>query len=212
MAPFVFSYFIFAYYFALTIRFGVLDGTVNVPEEKLESLNYSSDANYMRTPAKYGGGIEAAVEVFHQMHCLVSSGDFVSPSLQVVFAPHAHIPATNPSEYHVPPKKFVPSSSLPPEFPTDIPKNMIRQYTYISSYSSPPPGFNVSPEIVRTHIDHCIETLRRSLMCTGDATPMPIQADPDAPTGASAKFSTHHKCRRWAKLTEWMEKNEIKDG
>lgn len=112
----------------------------------------------MRTPAKYGGGIEAAVEIFHQMHCL----------------------------------------------------NMIRQYTYLSSYTSPPPGFNISPDILRTHIDHCIETLRRSLMCTADITPMPIKADPDAPTNASADFSTHHKCRKWTKLTAWMEENEVR--
>lgn len=104
-----------------------------------------------------------------------------------------------------------PAHSPPPALLlTQETQNMIRQYTYLSSYTSPPPGFNISPDILRTHIDHCIETLRRSLMCTADITPMPIKADPDAPTNASADFSTHHKCRKWTKLTAWMEENEVR--
>ncbi|MCJ1469073.1 hypothetical protein MMC07_007705 [Pseudocyphellaria aurata] len=132
-------------------------GTVNVPEKQFESLNHSRHADYMRTPAEHGHGVEAAVEVFHQLHCL----------------------------------------------------NMIRQYTYLSSYPEPPPGFNVPPDIIHTHIDHCIETLRHAITCTGDVTPIPIKADPKAPAGASADFSTHHKCRRWDRLTAWMHQNEI---
>lgn len=89
---------------------------------------------------------------------------------------------------------------------------MIRQYTYLSSYPSPPAGFNIPPSILRTHIDHCIETLRQALMCTADITPMPIKADPNTPAGASAEFSTHHKCRRWSRLTAWMEENEVGGG
>ena len=44
---------------------------MNVPREKFDHLNYSLDVDYMQTPAKYGGGVEALVEVFHQLHCLV---------------------------------------------------------------------------------------------------------------------------------------------
>lgn len=90
---------------------------MNIPEEKLASLNYSSDADYMRTPAKFGGGIEAAVEVFHQMHCLVSSGDFVSPSVQVIlllmliYQPHIHLTVM----HH--PKTLSLPLVFPPTFP-----------------------------------------------------------------------------------------------
>ncbi|KAF3387656.1 hypothetical protein F1880_001352, partial [Penicillium rolfsii] len=81
---------------------------INVPLDKLSSLNWSVDANWKQTPAQYGGGAEANVGVFHQLHCL----------------------------------------------------NMIRQYTYLASYEVPPEGFRKSPEMSRTHVDHCIETLR----------------------------------------------------
>lgn len=51
----------------------ILDGTIDVPEDKLSALNYSTTVDYMRTPAEEGGGIEATVEIFHQLHCLVSN-------------------------------------------------------------------------------------------------------------------------------------------
>lgn len=46
---------------------------MNVPEDKVQLLNYTPTAEYMHTPAKYGHGLEALVEVFHQLHCLVRS-------------------------------------------------------------------------------------------------------------------------------------------
>ncbi|KAJ6128951.1 Protein of unknown function DUF3328 [Penicillium samsonianum] len=131
---------------------------INVPLNKLSSLNRSVDANWKQTPAQYGGGAEANVEVFHQLHCL----------------------------------------------------NMIRQYTYLDSYEVPPEGFQKSPEMSRTHVDHCIETLRIHLMCAGDVTPVLVRLDDSKPLGAEADFSTHHKCRRFDKLTEWMEIHAIR--
>lgn len=95
MAPFVSHNLLSALYSALTIAFETIDGTVNVPEEKLKSLNYSRDVDYMRTPANYGGGIEAAVEVFHQMHCLVSTNDLTSPFPPMTMCSSAHIPTTH---------------------------------------------------------------------------------------------------------------------
>ncbi|KAJ6149819.1 Protein of unknown function DUF3328 [Penicillium samsonianum] len=130
---------------------------INVPLNKLSSLNRSVDTNWKQTPMQYGGGAEANVEVFHQLHCL----------------------------------------------------NLIRQYTYLDSYEVPPEGFQRSPEMSRIHVDHCIETLRIHLMCAGDVTPVLVRLDESKPLGAEADFSTHHKCRRFNKLTEWMEMHAV---
>lgn len=46
---------------------------MNIPDDKVHLLNYTPGVDYMHTPAKYGGGLEALVEVFHQLHCLVRS-------------------------------------------------------------------------------------------------------------------------------------------
>lgn len=86
---------------------------------------------------------------------------------------------------------------------------MIRQYTYLDSYEVPPEGFQKSSEMSRTHVDHCIETLRIHLMCAGDVTPVLVRLNDSTPLGAEADFSTHHKCRRFDKLTEWMEMHAV---
>lgn len=57
------------------------------------------------------------------------------------------------------------------------------------------------------HVDHCIESLRLSLMCYGDVTPVLIEVAPDAPLGRRADFNVHHKCRNFEKLTEWVGEN-----
>jgi hypothetical protein len=89
---------------------------------------------------------------------------------------------------------------------------MIRQYTYLDSYEVPPEGFTHSAEMSRTHIDHCVETLRIALMCSGDVTPVLIKLDDTKPLGGEADFSTHHKCRRFDRLTEWMRLNAVPVG
>lgn len=59
------------------------------------------------------------------------------------------------------------------------------------------------------HVDHCFEALRIALMCFGDTTPLLIREDPDAPAGARADFDTHHKCRNFDKLEEWIDTNWV---
>ncbi|EKV12732.1 hypothetical protein PDIG_41680 [Penicillium digitatum PHI26] len=89
---------------------------------------------------------------------------------------------------------------------------MIRQYTYLDSYEVLPEGFQTSQEISRIHVDHCIETLRLHLICAGDVTPVLLRLNESKPLGAEADFSTHHKCRRFDKLTEWMKEHAVPTG
>ncbi len=85
---------------------------------------------------------------------------------------------------------------------------MIRQYTYLDSYEVPPDVFRHSAELSRTHVDHCIETLRIALMCAGDVTPVLLRVDESKPLD-QADFSTHHKCRRFDRLTDWMKLHAV---
>jgi len=87
----------------------------------------------------------------------------------------------------------------------NLKQNKIRQYTYLDSYETPPEHFRGSPEMLRTHVDHCIESLRLATMCQGDVTPLFIRHDPSNPLGDVADFSNYHKCRRFDKLLDWMK-------
>jgi hypothetical protein len=100
--------------------------------------------------------------------------------------------------------------------------NTIRQYTWLQSGNYRPETVNDTqyediPEIPndfrtsaianRLNADHCIETLRLAIMCHGDVTPVLIRIEPNAPLGERADFSSHHKCRDFGKLRQWMDDN-----
>lgn len=82
---------------------------------------------------------------------------------------------------------------------TNTTQNMIRQYTwgtYYERHGLPQPS-SLRAGVVgnRMHVDHCIETLRLTLMCHGDTTPILREVDANAPIGDSRKwFSNVHKC------------------
>ncbi|KAB5550021.1 hypothetical protein GE09DRAFT_1223832 [Coniochaeta sp. 2T2.1] len=86
--------------------------------------------------------------------------------------------------------------------------NLIRQYTYREYYNRPenrPLGFTDSEEVIRAHIDHCIEMLRQALMCQGDVGI--ITYNWVKPWGIYPDFSTNHKCRKFDKIVEWADRH-----
>ncbi|KAJ5495554.1 hypothetical protein N7539_000670 [Penicillium diatomitis] len=91
--------------------------------------------------------------------------------------------------------------------------NLIRQYTYREEWDySSEASWHGGPEMVRWHVDHCIETLRMNLMCTADVTPYLIWNDPAGFNGESPSFNTLHKCRKWEPIVEWVKQNVIFNG
>ncbi|KAL1597870.1 hypothetical protein SLS60_008357 [Paraconiothyrium brasiliense] len=46
--------------------------------------------------------------------------------------------------------------------------NLLRMYTHFDYYADIEPAFSDPPDIVRTHIDHCLEMLRQVLECNAD--------------------------------------------
>ncbi|KAI4215178.1 MAG: hypothetical protein LQ351_002493 [Letrouitia transgressa] len=83
--------------------------------------------------------------------------------------------------------------------------NMIRMYTWfqVDKYPGIPDGFSQNPLKNRMHVDHCIESLRLSLQCWGDVTPLLIRQG--GPAGGKADFNTHHKCRNFDKIEKWID-------
>jgi len=70
-----------------------------------------------------------------------------------------------------------------------------------------PGGLRASDVGNRMHVDHCIETLRKTLMCHGDVTPFLAIEDPKSPIGHKADFNMHQKCRDFGKIKSWIQEN-----
>lgn len=80
-------------------------------------------------------------------------------------------------------------------------------YTWwqVGKYPGIPRGLSDSALSNRMHIDHCLESLRMALQCHGDVTPVLVKTG--GPIGVKADFRTHHKCRNFQKLDDWIENN-----
>lgn len=89
--------------------------------------------------------------------------------------------------------------------------NVLRQYTwplrmYDESWGRLYPSHLKHRVGSRMHVDHCIETLRLSLMCYSDITPVFLLYDDSLPYG-KADFNVHHKCRNFHKIAGYMREN-----
>ncbi|KAI8312776.1 Cyclochlorotine biosynthesis protein O [Colletotrichum sp. SAR11_240] len=86
--------------------------------------------------------------------------------------------------------------------------NLVRQYTYRNDYDySNVTAFRAPEELVRGHIDHCIETIRKSLMCTADVTPVVFEKDPSRASGSKSDFNLWRKCRNFDRIQDWTNMN-----
>jgi hypothetical protein len=59
-----------------------------------------------------------------------------------------------------------------------------------------------------SHIRHCIDLLRQTLMCHGDTTIEIVDEDLGGVTG----FGTEHHCKNWEELKEWVVERQKKDA
>lgn len=89
-------------------------------------------------------------------------------------------------------------------------KNLVRQYTYRDEYDySNVTAFRAPPELVRGHIDHCIETIRKSLMCAADVTPVVFELDESRASGFKSDFNMRRKCRNFDRIQDWAIANAV---
>lgn len=77
---------------------------------------------------------------------------------------------------------------------------------YNASWGEELQPLNTTSVMGRKHVDHCIETLRLSLMCTGDVTPMLLITKDGTLEGAQADFDVHHKCRDYEKIRDFVDR------
>ncbi|KAK9435462.1 hypothetical protein VB005_10259 [Metarhizium brunneum] len=71
--------------------------------------------------------------------------------------------------------------------------NVVRQFTWRHLYSEEDMPVDIAEPVAgRMHVDHCIETLRLSLMCYDDVAPLMVYVDLNAPIGHRADFNVHH--------------------
>ncbi|KXL47459.1 MAG: hypothetical protein FE78DRAFT_98027 [Acidomyces sp. 'richmondensis'] len=87
--------------------------------------------------------------------------------------------------------------------------NTIRQFTYLDEFEERPIGLNKSDRANREHVDHCIESLRLTLMCKPDITPFLIKVNETKENSEIADFDSFHKCVNWDKLTAWIDENKV---
>ncbi|OGM50996.1 hypothetical protein ABOM_000054 [Aspergillus bombycis] len=86
----------------------------------------------------------------------------------------------------------------------------VHKNSYYEYFGEWPDGSGPGNEAVKqTHIDHCIELLRITLMCTSDVTPLMFKDEPHAFQGRTPDFNTMHTCRNFWEIREWVEKNGL---
>ena len=86
--------------------------------------------------------------------------------------------------------------------------NFLRQSTYIEHYKTRVVSFQDDSNVVRTHIDHCIEMLRQSIMCQSDLGVLTYNwvEVQDFPW---PNFNTQHQCRDFEKVLKWGKEQEV---
>jgi hypothetical protein len=78
---------------------------------------------------------------------------------------------------------------------------------YKSEYNFTPVALDGPDYLARMHVDHCLEMLRMDMMCNVDTAPYFIIEDPTKALGYRAEFSSHHKCKNFGKVQDWVADN-----
>ena len=65
---------------------------------------------------------------------------------------------------------------------------------------------DIPVDIRPSHIRHCIDLLRQSLMCHADTT---VEVVDEKINGVHG-FRTEHQCRNWNQLVKWASKQQTR--
>lgn len=89
--------------------------------------------------------------------------------------------------------------------------NLLRQslhwnYDYYTARGEGP--FVNTPDIVKTHVNHCVDILRQVIMCQPD-TGVFGQYWVEETGEPFVDFRTNHKCKNFEDLRDWVMKNQI---
>ncbi|KAG1730985.1 uncharacterized protein EDB91DRAFT_1155917 [Suillus paluster] len=86
--------------------------------------------------------------------------------------------------------------------------NLLRKASWMEYYGPIEPSFQDDPEVVRMHLDHCLEMIRQTIMCNVDVTMITW----DWVAGHKVpypNFNTRHQCRNYEKILDWADKHAV---
>ncbi|KAG2127965.1 hypothetical protein DEU56DRAFT_915576 [Suillus clintonianus] len=86
--------------------------------------------------------------------------------------------------------------------------NLLRKSSWLEYYGPTDPSFQDAPEVVRMHLDHCIEMIRQTIMCNADVTMITW----DWVQGHKIpypNFNTRHQCRDYEKILDWASMHAV---
>ncbi|MCJ1447482.1 MAG: hypothetical protein MMC23_007993 [Stictis urceolatum] len=89
--------------------------------------------------------------------------------------------------------------------------NLLRMASHMDYYQSRRIDFRESPGMVRTHLDHCVEMLRQTLMCHADSNLFPSQWV----KGRSVpypNFNVRHTCRDFNSILQYSLDHRVQDN
>ena len=81
--------------------------------------------------------------------------------------------------------------------------NYVREYLHRDYYH-----IKETPETQILHVDHCIDTLRQTLMCHGDIALHTFDWIPDY-RRPWPNFNVVHECRNFEAIYDWAEKHSV---
>lgn len=87
--------------------------------------------------------------------------------------------------------------------------DLLRKSLHREYYDDHEGSFAGAPEnVVQGHLEHCVETLRQTIMCHGDISLLTYNwvEGRDMPY---PNFNTVHTCKKWETLTEWNMERDI---
>ncbi|KAI5855374.1 hypothetical protein BZA05DRAFT_334278, partial [Tricharina praecox] len=89
--------------------------------------------------------------------------------------------------------------------------NLVRKYTYADYYKDIDIAWRDPPDMLRTHVDHCIDVLRQKIMCDADVSVI-TYSWVEGREHVLPDFSNTHRCRNFDKVRDWVLENKMDMG
>ncbi|KAG2129547.1 uncharacterized protein EDB93DRAFT_1332252 [Suillus bovinus] len=86
--------------------------------------------------------------------------------------------------------------------------NFLRKSTWPEYYEPMDISFQDAPEVVRMHLDHCIEMIRQNIMCNADVTTITWYWV-EGHKIPYPNFNTRHQCRDYEKILDWAVEHAV---
>lgn len=86
--------------------------------------------------------------------------------------------------------------------------NLLRKASWPDYYKHTDVSFQDQPQVIRMHLDHCIEMMRQNTMCNADVKMITwdwVEGHHDP----YPNFNTRHQCRDYEKILDWAVEHAV---